>query len=214
LSLAGVRPAQRLIHCSENSPSPIGRLEGADCTPRGHPAPKYGRLRDQRAPVRPLGARFAGLVAPPPEKEEGRGHFHPSGVPLWAIDAALKKNVSDWFHEPRLGGQARPATEVAPDTAKSAFADPRVVPRGWHAFHSRWWPAGPWILRPGGDGEAPLFSSALAAPRHGEPGLRRAIEASKRCYARGGGGTRTAATVAPDIAKSAFAGTKLNLLSG
>ncbi len=65
-----------------------------------------------------------------------------------------------------LGGQARPPTEVAPETAKSAFADsPRgstgmacfsfsgVPPGpwfrrsdGWGRFHPRWWPPGPWIL--------------------------------------------------------------------
>jgi len=51
---------------------------------------QYDRLRAQRAPVRPLGARFAGLVAPSPDKEVGPGHFHPSGVPLRGIHAALK----------------------------------------------------------------------------------------------------------------------------
>ncbi len=27
---------------------------------------------------------------------------------------------------------------------------PRVVPLGWHAFHLREWPAGPWLLRSNG----------------------------------------------------------------
>ncbi len=49
---------------------------------------QYGRLRAQRAPVRPLRARFAGLVAPSPDNEEGPGHFHPSGVPHMDGDAA------------------------------------------------------------------------------------------------------------------------------
>jgi len=77
--------------------------------------------------VRPLGARFAGLVAPSPDKEEGSGHFHPSGAPPPGIDAALKKNIVDWLIMPHFGGRMRPATEVAPDIAKSAFAD---SPRG------------------------------------------------------------------------------------
>jgi len=40
---------------------------------------------------------------------------------------ALKKSIDDWLMMPRFSGWARPATEVAPDTAKSAFAD---SPRG------------------------------------------------------------------------------------
>jgi len=84
---------------------------------------QYGRLRAQRAPVRTLGARFAGLVAPSPDKEEGRGRFHPAGVPSHCIDAALKKYISGWLHALRFGGRTWPATQVAPDIATSAFAD-------------------------------------------------------------------------------------------
>jgi len=39
----------------------------------------------------------------------------------------LNIGLADWLMMPRFGGRARPATEVAPDSAKSAFAD---SPRG------------------------------------------------------------------------------------
>ncbi len=92
------------------------------------PAPNYGRLRAQRAPVRSLCTRcirVGGTVA----GQRGRTQSFSS---LGGAPAGHRRfpehSANRLVDNPRLGGWARPATEVAPDTAKSAFAD---SPRGF-----------------------------------------------------------------------------------
>jgi len=126
------RPAVNVARFSSINTRPSHRRRVAQCY--GSCGEKgYHRLVDNLR----LGgqARPATEVAPDRAKSAfadslrgstGMAYFSFSVVARRAVDTALKKRITVWSIIP-TGGWTQPATEVAPDSAKSAFAD---SPRG------------------------------------------------------------------------------------